>query len=313
MELFTSNDFARTRPHQHKEGPAFDFILAAREEGANIVQDFHEGLSVRGGQRYAIIADACAFANGNGGTLHIGLSEDPKKPVVGVQDVEHAIRQLEQEMNNRISPPLKCTIDVHETAGKKVVRILVPRGDDPPYAVDENKIYVRSEAETALAVRDEIVGLVKRSLSQHGVTSLPAELHPVVESHPQIVPATAELEAEPPPRTGVEVVAVEERESGRYFTMRDLRNGNMVKNVTQSSARRLWHYAITRFSHYPADLSQAGIQWQGNLGLVTSYQQGKSIRYDLVQRAPQGSRYYFGVTEDGIHGPWADLVGQEDE
>ena len=32
----------------------------------------------------------------------------------------------------------------------------------PPYAVDDNKIYVRSEAETGLAVRDEIVGLVLR-------------------------------------------------------------------------------------------------------------------------------------------------------
>ena len=40
--------------------------------------------------------------------------------------------------------------------------MLVPRGDDPPYAVDDNKIYVRDEAETGLAVRDEIVGLVLR-------------------------------------------------------------------------------------------------------------------------------------------------------
>ena len=36
----------------------------------------------------------------------------------------------------------------------------IPRGDDPPYAIDENKIYIRSEAETGLAVRDEIVQLV---------------------------------------------------------------------------------------------------------------------------------------------------------
>jgi hypothetical protein len=106
---------------------------------------------------------------------------------------------------------------------------------------------------------------------------------------------------------------VEEREGARYFTMRDLRNGNVVKNVTRVSARRLWHYAITRFSHYPADLSQAGIHWQGDLGLVIKYKQGKSMRYDLVQRTSQGYRYYFGVTEDGIHGPWAALVGEEYE
>jgi hypothetical protein len=313
LDLFTSNDFARTRPHRHKEEPVFDFIHAAREEGANIVQDFHEGMSVRGGQRYAIIADVCAFANANGGTLYIGLSEDPKKPVVGVQNIEHSIVELEREISNRISPPLLCTIDIHETAAKKIIRILVPRGDDPPYAVDENKIYIRSEAETALAVRDEIVDLVQRGIVKPGFIPVPVETAPAPEAEPQ-PKVVVEVEGiVPPPRTGVEVVAVEEREGGRYFTLRDLRNGNVVKNVTRTSARRLWHYAITRFSRYPSDLSQAGIQWQGNLGLVLSYKQGKSMRFDLVQRTPQGYCYYFGVTEDGIHGPWAGLVGQEDD
>jgi Schlafen, AlbA_2 len=313
MELFTSNDFARTRPHRHKEEPVFDFIQTARDEGANIVQDFHEGLSVRGGQRYAIIADVCAFANANGGTLYIGLPDDPKKPVVGVTGAEQGIVQLEKEISNRISPPLTCSLDIHDIGGKKVIRILVPRGDDPPYAVDDNKIYVRSEAETALAVRDEIVDIVQRGLSPRLVSAEPMEIKPGVEIEAAQETVQVVTEVEAPPRTGVEVVSYDEREGARYFTMRDLRNGNVVKNVTRTSARRLWHYAITRFSRYPEDLSQAGIHWQGNLGLVHSEKQGKSMRYDLVQRTPQGYRYYFGVTEDGIHGPWADLVGQEDE
>ncbi|MBA3073134.1 MAG: PHP domain-containing protein, partial [Anaerolineae bacterium] len=41
-ELFESNDFSRTRPHRHTEEPVFDFIQVARDEGANIIQDFHE-------------------------------------------------------------------------------------------------------------------------------------------------------------------------------------------------------------------------------------------------------------------------------
>jgi hypothetical protein len=87
----------------------------------------------------------------------------------------------------------------------------------------------------------------------------------------------------------------------------------MVKNVTRTSARRLWHDAITRFAQLPADLSQAKIQWQGDLGLLTSHKHGKTVRYDLVQRTPGGYRYFFGVTDDGIHGPWRTLLGQEDE
>jgi hypothetical protein len=313
LELFTSNDFARSRPHRHKEEPAFDFIQTAREEGPNIVQDFHESISVRGGKRYAIIADVCAFANANGGTLYLGLASDPRIPVVGVSEPEQAITQLEKEISDRISPPLTCSLAVHEAGGKKLLRVLIPRGDDPPYAVDDNKIYVRSEAETGLAVRDEIVGLVLRGMQKRSVTPVIVEppVVDVLEPMPEIAPAAQETETAP--RTGVEVVSEEERSGARYYTMRDLRNGNVVKNVTRTSARRLWHYAITRFARYPSDLSQAGITWQGNLGLVSSYKQGKDWHYDMVQRTPQGYRYYFGVTDDGIHGPWEQLVGHEDE
>ncbi len=172
LELFNSNDFARTRPHRHMEEPSFDFIRTAREEGANIVQDFHEGLSKRGGQRYEIMADVCAFANANGGTLYIGLSADPSKPVVGITEPEQAIAVLEKEISDTHQPSIAVyDLDVKETGGKKIIRILIPRGEDPPYAVDDNKIYVRSEAETGLAVRDEIVGLVLRGQSRRPAVS----------------------------------------------------------------------------------------------------------------------------------------------
>jgi hypothetical protein len=41
------------------------------------------------------------------------------------------------------------------------------------------------------------------------------------------------------------------------------------------------------------------------------------VRYDLVQKensrqqSKQSARVYYGVTEDGIHGEWARLVGLE--
>jgi hypothetical protein len=320
-EVLQGNDFARTRPHRMTAEPAFDHIHAAQEEGPNIVQEFHEGLTVRGGQRYAIIADVCAFANTNGGTLYIGVLADPKKPPLGVTDPEQAIAQLEKELDKRISPDLACSLDVHESGGKKIIVIQVPRGEDPPYAVDDNKIYVRSEAETDLAVRDEIVGLVLRD---RGLPSPPAEpARPLTAENPHLQPAAASqastkaaLPPEPvetAPRTGVEVMAVETRDEETYFTMRDLRNGNVVKNVTRKSARRLWHYAITTYADMPADPGQMKVQWQGTYGLVRKQKQGKLSRYDLIQRIDNGFRFYFGVTDDGIHGPWKPLVGLEED
>jgi len=313
-DLFVSNDFARTRPRHHKEQPAYDFVLAAREEGPNIIQDFHENMTVRGGKLYNIIADVCAFANTNGGTLYIGLNSEPKKSVIGIPTPEQSISQLDKEISTRITPPLQCSIDVHDTNGKKVLRVLIPRGDDPPYAVDDNKVYIRDEAETGLAVRDEIVSLVLRS---RGARSEPhakpeAERIAVPETPPQ-VPVITERDGDTPPRTGVEVVKVDERDGISYYTMRDLRNGNEVKNVTRVSARRLWHYAITEFDQLPSDLSKAKIQWQGKYGLLGVQRQGKNVRYNFVERTPKGYRLYFGVTEDGIHGHWKELVGGDEE
>jgi hypothetical protein len=104
------------------------------------------------------------------------------------------------------------------------------------------------------------------------------------------------------PRTGVEIVASDERDGRWYHTMCDLRNGNVVKNVTQKSARKLWHYAISQREKGPLDAGR--LTWIGDLALVNRSAHAGKQRYDLAQRLPDGSiRVYYGVTEDGIHGP----------
>ncbi len=310
-DLFKSNDFSRTRPHRQKEEPAFDFIHASREEGANIIQDFHESMTVRGGKLYAIISDICAFANTNGGTLYVGASADPHKAPPGISDPEQSINLLEKEISKRISPALNCHLDVQETRGKKIIRVIIPRGDDPPYAVEDNKIYVRSEAETGLAVRDEIVGLVTRGKSRQA----PVFIEPGAELAPEVRPEEEPVHSKPDdtsPRTGVEIADVEERQGTRYFTMRDLRNGSMVKNVTQRSARRLWHYAISRYLELESAFDPRSAYWNGEFGLLKRYQQGKTPTFDLVQRLSDGYRFFFGVTPNGIHGFWKNITGEDE-
>lgn len=313
-ELFESNDFSRTRPHRHTEEPVFDFIQVARDEGANIIQDFHESMTVRSGKLYAVLMDICAFANTNGGTLFIGLSTDQHKEPVGVTNSEQSIKALEKEIQNRLSPPIKLAFDVQKYKTKEIIRILIPKGEDTPYALDDYKIYVRDETETNIAVRDEIVNLVNR-------------IHPKTETHTQPVSekiVTSQIEkTEQPvitthngesedPRTGVEVIEVVVRGGKSFFTMRDLRNGNIVKNVTQASARRLWHYAITKYGDTASNLEQSDIQWRGNYGLIKQYTQGKTQHYDFILRFDDGFRYFFGVTPDGIHGNWKVFSAEED-
>ena len=298
-DLLTGNDFARTRPHVEVRKEEFDFVRQATDEGATIVQSFHENMTVRGGHLYAIIADVCAFANTNGGTLFIGVDPEAKGKPSGISNPSASVAKLQREISNRISPPLKCQVDAQTTQGVSVMRVLVPRGDDPPYAVDDNKIYVRQEAETGLAIRDEIVQMVSRGR--------------IVETSEAETPAETEEPAKGvgAPRTGVEIVAVEDRDGVKYFTVRDLRNGNVVKNVTETSARRLWHYAIKVYLTLPDDVRKAADSWNGDLGLLKSRGRGKSKRYDLAQKVNGATRLYFGVTEDGIHGNWKKLVGRE--
>ena len=296
--VFLGNDFARTRPYRPTKEPV-DFIQAAREEGATIVQDFHPGYTRRGGRLYAILADVCAFANTNGGTLYIGVSDNAQEPPAGVSNPTRLVKSLQEEIERRITPPLEVTVDVQTTRGVKIVRLVVPKGSDPPYAIDDSKIYVRSESETSMAVRDEIVNLVLR---KHQPPSLPTEAKVEMEEE-----TSGRVE---PPRTGVEIVDTQERKGTRYHTMRDLRNGNVVQNVTRKSARRLWHYAISQAEDHPVDPN--AVEWHGDIGLLDRREHAGQLRYNLVQRDGDRLRVYYGVTEDGIHGEWAKLVGMEE-
>lgn len=291
-DVFLGNDFARTRPYRATKAPV-DYIQVAREEGPTIVQDFHIGYAKRGGHLAAILADICAFANTNGGTLYIGISANPQERPVGVHEPARLVKRLQTEIERRITPPLDVTVDVQETQGIKVVRVVVPRGGDPPYAVDDNKIYVRNESETNQAVRDEIVNLMKR---RGGAIAVPAEM------------PTGRVE---PPRTGVEIVETVERKGTIYHTMRDLRNGNIVQNVTRKSARRLWHYAISQAEENPVDASR--VEWHGDIALLRRREHAGQVRYDLAQREDGKLRVYYGVTEEGIHGEWACLVGLDEQ
>ena len=311
LQVFQSNDYARTRPFRASHDP-YDHVQSAREEGPSIVQAFHEGLTRRGGRLYAVIADVGALANTNGGIIYVGASAKPKDAPVGIQNVAESIEILRTEIEHKITPPLEVEIDVLETHGKSVIRVQVPRGEDPPYAIDDNKIYVRDEAETTLAVRDEIVQLVTQSLQRQGavsgeVSKAEPSQTPEAAPAPEETPASTTIEA---PRTGVEILGTEQRKGVKYHVMRDLRNGNVVKNVTRSSARRLWHYAISEKESDPVNPSK--VEWHGDIGLWKRYKRAGTTRYDLVQRENGELRVYYGVTYDGMHGPWQAFVVEDE-
>ncbi|MBN1641333.1 MAG: putative DNA binding domain-containing protein [Anaerolineae bacterium] len=297
LEALQDNDFSVTRPARSVTAAPYDHIREAREAGNTIVQSFHESATRRGGRLYAILADIVAFANTNGGTVYVGASSNVKNPATGIDATNQVMQLVRHDIDSKITPPLEIEMDVQESEGKKLLRIQVPRGGEPPYAIDGSKIYVRDESETNLAVRDEIVELVKRVAATQ-------PQKPVAVKAPDTMTIK-------PPRTGVEITDVTERTGQLYYTMCDLRKNNRVQNVTRSSARRLWHYAIVEAEQNP--VKEEDIQWQGDIGLVQAYKRSGRQRYDLAQRANGTIRVYYGVSDDGLHGDWRKLVGLDDE
>ena len=310
LDMFKSNDFSRSKPYTGSRKP-YDYVEVAREEGASLIQSFHETMTRRGGFLYGIVADVCAFANGNGGVIYVGVDADRVKEPVGVARVQEAIDTLNDEISRMLTPTLDVEVDALESRGKQIIRIQVPAGEDRPYAIEDYKIYVRDDGETNLAVRDEIVSLIRPGQAEQAQTEdAPVDMDMASSPEPPAPEPPASDEVNPP-RGGVEIIGTEQRNDTQYHILRDLRNGNIVKNVTRSSARRLWHYAITQKETNPVKSDK--VQWQGEIGLWRRYQKAGEVRYDLVQRENGDVRVYYGVTESGMHGRWQSFLAPDEE
>jgi hypothetical protein len=339
--VLEGHDFTLMRPYRPPAEEPFDHVQTAREQGPNIVQAFHESMAREGGALSKILCDVVAFANTCGGTLYIGAPAG-KAPAKGVEMPDIAAMQLKKEIERNVTPPIDVTVDVLRTQGIPVLRAVIPNGPDKPYTLGQTRVYIREEGETTEAVRDELVQLVLegRKLVEAAEESAaatvapeepeareePARQEPRRERAPAprrprpaeqrpAQPAPDAASQEPAavslPSIGVELVSMEERKGGRYFAIRDLRNGNVVQNVTIHSARKLWSYAINQHLTHPN--GPDNVTWRGDLGLWQAARRAKKLRYDLVLRMPDGKvRVFYGVTADGMTGPWAQFLLEED-
>ncbi|HMN11432.1 MAG TPA: ATP-binding protein, partial [Bellilinea sp.] len=302
-QLFIDEDPSKVRPLRKKAEQAFDYVQSAINDGSNIIQEFENFSSLRVKNLDTSLAHICGFLNTNGGTLYIGVSSDPTATPTGFGSVEQGKKMLEKSIAERINPPVHCTIDAQSYKGKKILRIVVPQGAEPPYALDDNKIYVRGEAETNLAVRDEIVSLAVRRGKNGSAASDKSDLHATL---------TPNVNESIIPKTGVEVLTPEDRKGKLFFTVRDLRNGNLVKNVTVQSARKLWQYAINKYTQDIKQLNSSEAHWEGNLSLIRKTNMGNVPRFDLAIRDGETLRLFYGVTAEGIHEDWSKVTGETD-
>jgi hypothetical protein len=360
VNLLRSKQFDRIRPARPKDEP-FDAVAAARAEGATLTQSFHDSASQRSGRLTAILNDICAFANAMGGAIYIGASPRKTKPS-GLENPDEVEAEIRTAVVERIKPPLDVKLEVQLSQEAKVLRVSVPKGPEQPYCLDDYKYYIRDEAESILAVRDELVALVRTALAeqesrgsskndtrsnQRGPqrggkqgrngerqSSSPRSDKPQSGSTPAAssgtgsdgdssynngdgaLPTTDMTAAHDGddtfyyPQVGVEIVEAEKRHGANYYSIRDLRNGHTIKNVTRKGARRLWNYAIQRYEDAPPSIDQ--IRWEGNIGLVGSERRAGKVRYDLALRENDSLRVFYGVTDEGMEGAWSVFIQEEE-
>jgi hypothetical protein len=87
----------------------------------------------------------------------------------------------------------------------------------------------------------------------------------------------------------------------------------LVKNVTQTSARKLWQYAINKYISANEGEKTQSINWRGNFGLLRKYKGRNSNVFDFVLKEEDRIRYFYGVTTDGLHGDWKLLAGIDED
>ena len=122
-------------------------------------QAFHESAGSKRGQS-AILRDVVAFANSGGGRVYLGVSASEKRPIAGLDDAKAVVAELSRDIAAQITPPVEVTFEELVSDGKPVVVLHVAEGAHKPHAVAPGGIFVRRDAESAQATRDEIVQMV---------------------------------------------------------------------------------------------------------------------------------------------------------
>jgi hypothetical protein len=346
--LLASPHFDRTRPYRAPE-KVVDHLAAAKAEGPNQTQSFHESASKAGGRQTVVLADLCAFANTDGGTTFVGASTRKGK-VKGLAQPKQVEKEIQQAMAQRLTPPLEPRFEVIQSDGVGVLRIGVDAGDEKPYCLDGSKFYVRNDAETSVAIRDEIVALALESVGLSAdVSARRPSMPPASDSKDaekggktgasrssgsrrsrgrgrsnqgaaesdratDAAPGDRQLgEADDPfylPQDGVEIVGRETRGEINYYVVRNLRNHRSVSNVTRKDARKLWNYAISQYEDSPAKSDQ--IRWKQNAGVAHAEKRAGKMRFDLALREGTTVRIFYGVTVEGMEGAWAQFVDEQE-
>ena len=140
--------------------------------GEATIYDKKEMLEVRHPKSW--LKSVSAFANGEGGTLIFGISDDDQ--IIGLTDAESDAEKISEEIKTKLDPVPVVNLEYKEIDGKKLILLHVYSGQETPYYYigDKQRLaFVRIGNESVTADRIQLKTLVLKG-SGRTYDSLPS-------------------------------------------------------------------------------------------------------------------------------------------
>ncbi|MBI4861132.1 MAG: putative DNA binding domain-containing protein [Candidatus Riflebacteria bacterium] len=110
-----------------------------------------------------LAAALVAFANTDGGQLFLGVDDSGR--ALGLANIDEALKLVDNVARNNCLPPLTVVARTVKVAGKAIVIVRVPRGDQLPYHTNRGVCFVRGSAGRRHASREELLRMFQRAES----------------------------------------------------------------------------------------------------------------------------------------------------
>jgi ATP-dependent DNA helicase RecG len=126
-------------------------------------EDIHTEFKVALPDNEFLAKSIVCFANTNGGQLIIGV--DDAGSLVGVTDLDSAMRIVDDVTFNRCEPPITVVEETVTTEDKTILIVNIPKGTQRPYRTGSGLYYIRSTNKCRQASREELLRLFQATES----------------------------------------------------------------------------------------------------------------------------------------------------
>ena len=279
-----------------------------------------------------------SFANGNGGTVYVGVGAADRRLVPGVPDAAKVSdRDCSADIAGQIRPAVAVEIEVIDYGGKTVLALRVPEGSGQALRArarhhpgsPRRRVRRRLPATRSSPWSAARPTAPRRPWPKPPPRSTPTEPLAASRARDAGGRATAATKGETSPRrpmpqdggnrssvgrsvvaprTGVEIVS--DRGAGRRDLLRACAISATARSRPTSPATPPAVSGSTRStSARRKQLDEGHIRWKGDFGFWKIYRPTRGERrYNLAYRSPGAFRIFYGVTEDGLDDRWRAVI-----